>query len=95
MKVILQGRAEVALRSLDAQDRHRVETILRGLETSDLQALPRDTRLLKLRQLSNVVMYAIRATTRLRIVVSLRDSALVVEDIVPRDRVDHLILDRR
>ena len=95
MKVTFRSRAEVAFRSLDALDRAKVAAVLQNAETGGSQALTRGNQLRKLHQPSNNNLYAIRVTPRLRLVVSLQNDVLTVEDIAPPDRVDRLLRDRR
>jgi hypothetical protein len=86
----MQRRAEVALRSLDARDRDRVMGVISRLERSDFQELRDRGHVNKLRQAPGVSLYVMRATNQLRVVLSFQNDRIIVEDIVPHDRLDRL-----
>lgn len=90
MQVTVQRRAEVALRSLDARDRDRVSTAIARLEQAQFRELSERGQIKKLRQAPGVSLYEMRATNRLRLVLSFQNDRAVVEDIVPHDRLDRL-----
>jgi hypothetical protein len=90
MQITVQRRAEVALRSLDARDRNKVMGVLSRLEQSGFQQLHDSGLVHKMRQAPGVNLYVMRATTQLRIVLSFQNDKVVIEDIVPHDRLDRL-----
>jgi mRNA-degrading endonuclease RelE of RelBE toxin-antitoxin system len=90
MQVIMQKRAEVALRSLDARDRDRVSAAVSRLEQTGFRELSERGQIKKLRQAPGVILYVMRATNWLRIVLSFQNDRAIVEDIVPYDRLDRL-----
>jgi len=95
MEIKLHNRAEVALRSLDAQTRKRVMAVLHDLELKTFKSSNRRGQLRKLGDTSHADLYVARATAQLRLVVSIKNSVLTVEDIVPLDRIDRLMQTRR
>lgn len=88
MQVTLQGRAEVALRSLDRRDRDRVMGVISRLGQSDFQQLRDSGQVHQLRQASGISLYVMRATNQLRVVLSFQNNEVIVEDIVPHDQLD-------
>jgi hypothetical protein len=86
----MRTRAAIALRSLSTRDRDKVVAALERLQTTDFQSLLQRRQLYKLHQASETGLYVLRATNRLRVIVSKCGDALMVEDIMSHDRLDRL-----
>lgn len=93
MKVLIQRRAEIALRSLDPPERRKVEEALRWLESTDPSALNASPKLQKLKLASPRLLYSLRVGNRLRVILSFNPTEWTVEDIVDHDRLVRLIRD--
>lgn len=87
MRIVMQRRAEIALRSLNTSERRRVVAALERLQATDFQTLLQGQQLYKLQGGSESGLYVLRATNRLRVIVSRRDTSLIVEDIMSNDRL--------
>jgi hypothetical protein len=90
MQVIIQRRAEIAMRSLDLRDRDDVNRALNQLKEWDFRQLLAAGKVHKLPQAPGAAMYVMRATYQLRLVLSFRDETVTVEDVVPHDRLGRL-----
>lgn len=83
MNVHLHRRAEIALRSLHEDERRRVSSVLRNLEsTSDLAGVEMEP---------GSDLSIIRVGPGLRLILSLADGAISVDDIVPSERVERIV----
>jgi len=91
MDVLLQGRAEIALRSLDPPERESVHAALEVLEKTDLSALKSSRKLHALQPFSPERLYSFRVNKMLRLILSARLSEWIVEDIVNYDRLSRLL----
>lgn len=93
MVLIIQRRAEIALRSLQTTERKRVERALQELlaaDRSELRGNPKFHALKSERSGKNLFVY--RGTPKLRLVISFPDSdTCLVQDIVDHDRLDRLM----
>jgi hypothetical protein len=87
VKIVLQARAEVALRSLDAADHARVLRAILEMEALPRPELLRSAKMHRLRTPSGEDLRVYRAGQRLRIVLSIDQSACIVEDIVDHERL--------
>lgn len=91
MKVEFHRRAEIALRFLDAAGRRRVEIALSPVR----QALRSDAlhvlRARKLRSGADEDFYSIKVDENIRLIASLTGDCLLVQDIVPQERIGHLL----
>lgn len=92
MVLIIQRRAEIALRSLQTTDRKRVERALQELIAADRSELSGNPKFKSLKsERSGMHLFVYRGTPKLRLVVSFPDSdTCLVQDIVDHDRLDRL-----
>jgi hypothetical protein len=91
MNVLLEGRAEIALRSLDPPERQSVQAALEVLEHADLGALKSSGKLHAMKLSSPERLYSFRVNKMLRLILSERLSQWIVEDIVNHDRLARLL----
>jgi plasmid maintenance system killer protein len=96
MNVLLKGRAEITLRSLDQHERQRVHVALHALESTVpgelIRSRPWNIHVLKLA--SSEQFYSFRVSKTLRLVLSARSSQWIVEDIVHQDRLAEFLRTR-
>jgi hypothetical protein len=93
MKVELQRRAEIALRSLQGVDRKQVLRAIQVLEISDRSALQAGgkLRLIRLGQRGKVLFLYV-ASPKFRFVISFRDADYcIVQDILHHDQIERLV----
>jgi hypothetical protein len=89
MLIILEGRAEVALRSLSPKDAGRVMRAIHDLGQTKRELMFRSHNIKKLilgRPDKDFFVY--RASARLRLVLSFEGDACTVEDILDRSRLE-------
>jgi hypothetical protein len=91
MNVQLEGRAEIALRSLDPPERDKVRAALQVLEKTDLSKLKGSQKLQALKLASQAKLYSFRVDKILRLIVSASPSQWTVEDIMHHDRLARLL----
>lgn len=90
MNVLIQRRAEIALRSLDPQEQKKVQAALGVLETTNLGEVPSSHRLRVLKFTSPEKLYTFRVNNELRLILSASESRWIVEDIMAHDRFARL-----
>jgi Domain of unknown function (DUF4263) len=90
MQISLERRAEIALRSLNAIEKKKAMAALVKLAGADRVAIPRDIHARRLSGTEGRQLYTYRSSDRIRIVFSIRDDTVVVEDIVNPDRLGRL-----
>jgi plasmid maintenance system killer protein len=89
--VQLEGRAEIALRSLDQPEQEKVQAALQVPDKTDLGKLMGSQRLRALKVASQETLYSFRVNKILRLILSASPSQWVVEDIMQRDRLARLL----
>ncbi|MFZ0773133.1 MAG: hypothetical protein WCA49_17655 [Candidatus Sulfotelmatobacter sp.] len=87
MNVQLEGRAEIALRSLDPQEREKVHAALQVLQKTDPGKLKGSQKLRALKLASQEKLYSFRVNKILRLILSAGPSQWTVEDIMAQDRL--------
>lgn len=93
MVLVIQRRAEIALRSLQTAERKQVERSLRELFAVDREALRDNQNLHAVRpRRSGQQLFVYKATPNLRLVVSFPENdTCLVQDIVDHSRLDRLL----
>lgn len=93
MVLIIQRRAEIALRSLQAIERKRVESSLQELRAANLSELHGNPKFRALKsERSGKQLFVYKGTPELRLVISFQDGdTCLVQDIVDHDRLDRLM----
>ena len=91
MNITIQRRAEIALRSLEQDEKKQV---LKSIE--QIKSIPPNSlfQIFKLQKLSNGLdenLYVYRASHRLSLILSVKDSVCIIEDILAADRLDRLV----
>lgn len=90
MKIRLDDRAEIALNSLDTKTKRRVFIILSQMSDVDRLDFSRLPFIARIRQFTDRPMWVARVNQRIRLIVSLDDEGLVIEDVVPADRLNRV-----
>jgi hypothetical protein len=91
MNVQLEGRAEIALRSLDQPEQEKVQAALQVLEKTDLGELMGSQRPRAMKVAPQETLHSFRVNKTLRLILSASPSQWVVEDIMQRDRLARLL----
>jgi hypothetical protein len=93
MLLIVERRAEIALRSLQPMERKRVERSLQELLTADRSELRGNPKFHALRsERSGKQLFVYVGTPKLRLIISFPDGdTCLVQDIVDHDRLDRLM----
>ena len=92
MHVLIQRRAEIAMRSLGKIEQNRILRALSVLLAADWTQLYRGPKLHKLATgLSGKKLFIYKGSPKLRLILSLEGDTCTVEDIVDHDRLDRLI----
>lgn len=95
MHILIQRRAEIALRSLNKLEQKRIKRALSALSAADWTLLRQSPNLHKLATgYSNKKLFIYRGTPKLRLILSLEGDTCTVEDIVDHDRLHRLIARR-
>lgn len=92
MRIQIQRRAEIALRSLQKPERRQIERALDELLAFDRAALKSDPKLqLIATGLSGKKIAVYRGGRKLRLVLTFQDETCTLEDVVHHDRLDRLV----
>lgn len=91
MNVQFEGRAEIALRSLDPPGREKVQAAIQVLKKTDLGKLKGSQKLRALKLASQEKLYSFRVDKILRLILSASPSQWTVEDIMHHDRLARLL----
>lgn len=94
MKIIFRKPAEIALRSLGSTEQKQTVRALNMLLSQGMTGIFHDQKVHKLATYSEEKLYSYRSSPKLRIVFSIHDDMLVVEDIVSHDRLERLLSHR-
>ena len=91
MEIHFRRRSEISFRSLSDADKRKIDRSLQELAATDTRSLHSLPKLHKLASgFSAKKLYAYRATTRLRLVLTFEADVCHVEDIVDHDRLGRL-----
>jgi hypothetical protein len=91
MKVEMERRAEIALRSVDPSEQEQINRAVAALAAADREALFANPNLRRLGSPSGEELYVYRGSPRLRLILSIDDDKCTIEDIVPHDRTGLLL----
>lgn len=101
MKVVLERRAEIALRSLDARDYKSVSGLISRIsrlpprDDSAPEARKADARpSLRLRRAGKGDLFVAKAGEELRVLFSFSGETVIIQDIVPYNRLSSLVADK-
>jgi mRNA-degrading endonuclease RelE of RelBE toxin-antitoxin system len=88
MQVLLQRRAEVALRSLDKIEQSRILRAMHTISETDQKAIQRLPHVKKLQWQG---FYVYRSSAKMRLIISFDGDVCVVEDIVSHDSLERFL----
>ena len=91
MKLRIERRSEIALRSLQKNEQQHIFRALDKLLVSDRATLQNNPNAHIFKLVSRKRLYVIKASPRLRLVLSFDNETCVLEDIVDHDRLDRLL----
>lgn len=91
MNVNIRKPAEIALRSLGKEEQRKIIQTLTKLEETNAAELFQNQNLHKLIVHSEEKLYSYRGTLKLRLILSIDDNQIFVEDIVNHDRLERLL----
>ncbi len=89
MHIVIQRRAEIALRSLSKLEQKQIRRALDELSAADRRQLNRKLYSLA-KNLSDKKLFVYRGSPKLRLIVSFEDDVCTIEDIVDHRRLDRL-----
>ncbi|AYJ81166.1 hypothetical protein AN286_10670 (plasmid) [Aliarcobacter cryaerophilus ATCC 43158] len=95
MNVNIKKPAEIALRSLEKKEQRKIIRALTELETSNADELFQNQKLHKLIVHSEEKLYSYLGTLKLRLILSIDDNQIFVEDILNHDRLERLLSSQR
>ncbi|MGL6345216.1 MAG: hypothetical protein ACRC80_39450 [Waterburya sp.] len=91
MNIIIERRAQIALRSLAQNEQKQILKALAQIESVKPQNLVTISNLKKMRTELSKNTYLYRGNQRLSLVLSFKDNVVIVEDIVAHDKIDRLM----
>lgn len=91
MDIVIQSRAEIALRSLKQSERKQILQALERIKLVKPQDLWQIPHLYKLREKSDQNFYVYRGNQQLRLVLSFQENICTVEDIMAHDKLNKLV----
>lgn len=94
MILIVQKRAEVALRSLSGEERDKVSSAINDLLSLSITDFSNHPKIHAIRLQSGEKLYTYRLNNKLRLVLSIDDDTCVVQDLVNYDRFTKLLHNR-
>lgn len=89
MKLVMQRRAEIALRSLGRAEQRQITRALHELDAVLPESLSQNPNI---HPVLGRDFYAYQGTPKLRLILSVNGDICTVEDIIDRDRLDRLLL---
>lgn len=95
MNITMQRRAEIALNSLNNQEKGRLKRALESLKKLSIIELSNLPEMRKLVSISDKNLYAFNGSEKLKIILSVdktHANACIVEDIFPREQLESLNL---
>lgn len=87
MEIHLERRAEIAQRSLQPSEKEKIARALEFLFAAKPIDISQDRRISKLKLGGGEQLFSFRSSPRLRVVFSIQDNVIVVQDIVDNDRL--------
>jgi hypothetical protein len=91
MNIIIERRAQIALRSLAQNEQKQILKALAQIESVKPQNWVTISNLKKMRTELSENTYLYRGNQRLSLVLSFKDNVCIVEDIVAYDKIDRLM----
>lgn len=91
MNLLLERRAEIAVRSLHGLDQKRIHQALYELESLNPKEFFRHPKIHKAMSLSAIPLYIYGGAMRLRLVLSIEGDVCKVIDVVDHDRLERLL----
>ena len=91
MIIVIQRRAEIALRSLPKTDQKQISRAIDDITQLDQKDLGLNPKFHRLQVASGAKKLIYRGNQRLRLVLSIEGEVCNVEDIVDHDRLDQLL----
>jgi len=92
MKLVMQRRAEIALRSLESAEQKQITRALDELDSAVPASFNESPKIYKLLPVLGEKIYVYRGSKKLRLILSVKDDICTVEDIIDSDRLDRLLL---
>ena len=94
IKIVIQRRAKIALRSLQQSEKKQITNALAQIEIIQPKNLFKMTKLNKINSFGKD-LYIYRGNQRLRLVLSIQDDVCIVEDILDHDKLNRLVANSR
>lgn len=98
MEIVIERRAEIALRSLERNEQKEISAALKRISSVTPNELPQITNLHRIHTYSGDKLYEYRVfpgNQRLSLVSSIQGDTYIVEDVVPQDKLKRLLLNLR
>ena len=94
MKIVIQRRAKIALRSLQQSEKKQIANALAQIEIIQPKDVFKITKIKKINAFDKN-LYIYRGNQRLRLVLSIQDDICIVEDILDHDKLNRLVANSR
>ena len=94
MKIVIQRRAKIALRSLQQSEKKQIANALAQIEIIQPKDLFKITKLKRINTFDKN-LYTYRGNHRLRLVLSIQDDVCIVEDILDHEKFNRLVANSR
>jgi hypothetical protein len=91
MKLILQRRAEIAMRSLGKREQSQIVAALGVLSSADPRSLGHRPQIRRIRGVIGENLYSYRIGREYSLLFSLQGDTCIIEDVVAHDRLDRLM----
>ena len=92
MRIILQRRAEIALRSLDKAEQNKITRSLSELSFTDQERLRSNQKIKKLASgVSGKILFIYKGSKKLKLILLFEGDTCIVEDIIEHDRLNRLM----
>jgi mRNA-degrading endonuclease RelE of RelBE toxin-antitoxin system len=92
MIILIQRRADIAIRSLSTIERNQITSAFKELSESDRSRLLKNPKLQKLAtRFSDRKLFVYKSSSKFRLILSFKDDICTIEDIVDHDRLDQLV----
>jgi mRNA-degrading endonuclease RelE of RelBE toxin-antitoxin system len=92
MEIVLQRRAEIAIRSLSKFEQKQIKRALDTISSVTPTELYQNPKFRKLRVGSGETLYMYRGNLKLRLLLTIQGENCTIEDVVDRDKLSHLPL---
>lgn len=93
MNLLMQRRAEIAIRSLEQAEQSQVKQALSEISLLTLEDLKQSSKFKPMD--SDKKLYIYRGNQKLRLVLSIDSDKCIVEDVVDHDRLQRLLLNSK